>query len=333
MLLMSCLTALVFVVGSMIRSRQKIDLTQPIEFIDGSFWVGRKRIPRLRLLWRPEWNDKFFEYFTQRQSRELIEQEVEISTFFRQLETDQAFLGFSGSDALITDFNLDGPHLLVVGPTGSGKSKLLQLICGSIFAASNNNQAVFGFIDFKGGATFDRLRGERILFSVSDLKPDQFATAIAQLSNEIARREKLLAKFRAANIFELRQLGQEVPTLFIFCDEFASMIRFSALAGNTFEELLSKGRSLGLIVIMASQSLAGIPRSMLVNVRQKIALQGVDPVDLHLLGFSRSSAAPKVTPENGLSAVWLGATADSKSFVFPAGFSLEKTFANRQFSV
>jgi DNA helicase HerA-like ATPase len=333
MLVMSSLTAAVFVIGSLVRAGQKIDLTQPIELIDSVFWVGRKRISKWRLLWRAEWNEKFYEYFTQLQTRALIERELDTSTYFSQLNSNQAFLGFSGHEPVITDFESDGPHLLVVGPTGSGKSKLLQLICGSLLCSTNESQAVFGLIDFKGGATFERIRGERIFFSVSDLKVDQFTIALAQLAEEISKRENMLAKFQVASIFELRSLGHDAPTLFIFCDEFASMIRASTAASNTFEELLSKGRSLGLIVIMASQSLAGIPRSMLINVRQKIALSGADPIDLHLLGFPRSSASSNTKPTGGMAACWLGASGVSKSFVFPASFSLEKTYANRQFSV
>lgn len=332
LLCMAAMSSAVALWSVQIRRLQQINFEQPIEFFEGRFWVGSKRLPKYRFLWRRDWNYSFYRYFEAKAQAQISATPFIDRPEFADPGPLSCLLGYSEGQSLISSFVDDGPHLLIVGPTGSGKSVLLKQILGSLASGTTIRDAKFAFFDYKGGATFGQITGSRVDFNVSDLHPNESTLALEMLSGEVSRRERILHECQIDNIFNLSRVGKSLPALFVFVDEFGALLRASKTAQATFESIVSKGRSLGIFLIVANQAVSGIPRAMQLNMRQRVALGGVDPVDLTQLGISARSIHAPFVEQLTLSGAWIGATGQCRLFTFRPDFNLEKTFINRHFS-
>jgi hypothetical protein len=210
---------------------------------------------------------------------------------------------------------------------------LLKQILGSLASGSAYGEARFAFFDYKGAATFGQLVGNRIDFSVSDLQPEASTAALEGLNIEISHRERILHESQVDNFLSLPRVAKSLPALFVFVDELGALFRASKHAQTTLESIVSRGRSLGIFLIAANQAVSGIPRLMQLNMRQRVALAGTDPVDLNQLGISSRLPPATLNEQAALSGVWVGASSQCRSFIFRPDFNLEKTFINRHFSV
>jgi S-DNA-T family DNA segregation ATPase FtsK/SpoIIIE len=158
-----------------------------------------------------------------------------------------------------------GPHGLLIGATGSGKSELLRTLVLGLAITHSSNSLNFVLIDFKGGATFaalDRLpHTSAVITNLADELPlvDRMTDA---LNGELLRRQELL---RAAGHYaslrdyeRARQAGaplDEVPTLFVVCDEFSELLSAKPDFIDMFVQIGRLGRSLGVHLLLASQRL------------------------------------------------------------------------------
>ena len=101
----------------------------------------------------------------------------------------------------------DGPHALIAGTTGSGKSELLQTIVASLAVANRPDEMTFVLVDYKGGSAFaDCARLPHTVGMVTDLDPHQVERALASLSAELTRREHILAAAGAKDIEDYQLL-------------------------------------------------------------------------------------------------------------------------------
>jgi len=158
-----------------------------------------------------------------------------------------------------------GPHGLVIGATGSGKSELLRtLVLG--LALSHSPQVLnFVLVDFKGGATFlglDRLNHvSAVITNLEEELPlvDRMRDA---LHGEVVRRQELLRA--AGNYASLRDYERDrergaklepLPTLFIVLDEFSELLAAKPEFIDLFVMIGRVGRSLGVHLLLASQRL------------------------------------------------------------------------------
>lgn len=332
LLAMAVLSSAVALWSIQLRRLQQIDFEQPIEFFENRFWVGSNRLPKYRFLWRREWNLSFYRYFEAIANAQKPSTPFADRSEFANPGPLSCLLGYSGGQSLITSFISEGPHLLIVGPTGSGKSVLLKQILGSLASGSAFGEARFAFFDYKGAATFGQLVGNRIDFSVSDLQPDASIAAHDWLNAEMSHREKTLHESHVDNFLYLPKVGKSLPALFVFVDELVALFRASKHAQATLESIVSRGRSLGIFLIAANQAVSGIPRVMQLNMRQRVALAGTDVVELNQLGLSVRSPAVQQNEQSALSGIWVGASNQCRGFIFRPDFNLEKTFINRHFS-
>ena len=158
-----------------------------------------------------------------------------------------------------------GPHGLVIGATGSGKSELLRTLVMGLTMTHSPEHLNLVLVDFKGGATF---AGMSELPHVSALITNlaQELTLVDRmqdaLSGEMIRRQELLR--RAGNYASVRDYeraraaGEDLaplPSLFIVVDEFSEMLSARPAFIDLFVAIGRLGRSLGLHLLLASQRL------------------------------------------------------------------------------
>jgi S-DNA-T family DNA segregation ATPase FtsK/SpoIIIE len=158
-----------------------------------------------------------------------------------------------------------GPHGLLIGATGSGKSELLRTLVLGLAATHDSRLLNFVLIDFKGGATFaslDRLpHTAAVITNLRDRLPlvDRMTDA---LNGELVRRQEVLR--RAGNIASLRDYEKArsagaplapLPVLLIVCDEFSELLSAKPDFIDLFVQIGRLGRSLGVHLLLASQRL------------------------------------------------------------------------------
>jgi S-DNA-T family DNA segregation ATPase FtsK/SpoIIIE len=158
-----------------------------------------------------------------------------------------------------------GPHGLLIGATGSGKSELLRTLVLGLAATHSSEVLNFVLVDFKGGATFasmDRLpHTAAVITNLADELPlvDRMVDAI---NGELIRRQELLRK--AGNFASLRDYEKAraagaalapLPSLLIVCDEFSELLSAKPDFIDLFVQIGRVGRSLGVHLLLASQRL------------------------------------------------------------------------------
>jgi S-DNA-T family DNA segregation ATPase FtsK/SpoIIIE len=193
-------------------------------------------------------------------------------------------------NAVVLDLVQDGPHALVAGMTGSGKSVLLEDWCAALALTYPPSRLNFVFLDFKGGATFRHLRHlPHTAGSVSDLSLAMAKRALAGLEQELRRRERLLGRHHAARI---EQLAAPPPRLLVVVDEFNALRTMLPDYLPRLSRLASQGRSLGMHLILSTQSpSAEVPRTMQANIGTSICLRVRDPLQSSELVGTRAAAA------------------------------------------
>ena len=185
------------------------------------------------------------------------------------------------------DLSRDGPHALVAGTTGAGKSELLQTMIASLACANRPDAMTFVLVDYKGGSAFkDCVHLPHVTGMVTDLDGHLTQRALASLSAELTRREKVLAAAGAKDIEEYTErAGREprcppLPRLVIVIDEFASLVRDLPDFVTGLVGIAQRGRSLGIHLILATQRPSGVVSADIrANTNLRIALRMTDAAE------------------------------------------------------
>lgn len=196
----------------------------------------------------------------------------------------QARLGVGLDGAFVVDLERDGPHGLVAGTTGSGKSELLQSLVASLAVANRPDEMNFVLVDYKGGSAFAECADlPHTIGMVTDLDTHLVERALTSLNSELRRREHLLADAGAKDLpdyLDRRSLDPSLPALprlVIVIDEFASMVRELPDFVSGMVNLAQRGRSLGLHLILATQRPSGaVSADIRANTTLRIALRTTD---------------------------------------------------------
>jgi DNA segregation ATPase FtsK/SpoIIIE, S-DNA-T family len=182
-----------------------------------------------------------------------------------------------------------GPHGLVIGATGSGKSELLRTLVLGLALTHSPQVLNFVLVDFKGGATFlglDRLNHvSAVITNLEEELPlvDRMRDA---LHGEVVRRQELLRA--SGNYASLRDYERDrergaklapLPTLFIVLDEFSELLAAKPEFIDLFVMIGRVGRSLGVHLLLASQRL------------EEGRLRGLDTQLSYRIGLRTYSAA------------------------------------------
>jgi len=204
-----------------------------------------------------------------------------------------AAVGHDGADPVVVDLVADGPHALIGGTTGSGKSELLVSWVLGMAATRSPAELTFLLIDFKGGAAFAPLGGlPHVVGILSDLDAPRTRRAIDSLRAEVLRRERVLAQ-RGARAIEELEPGA-LARLVIVVDEFAAVVGERPELHEVFADLAARGRSLGLHLVLCTQRPSGVVRdAVLANVTLRIGLRMTDRADsIALLGGDVAARLP-----------------------------------------
>ena len=198
-----------------------------------------------------------------------------------------AVVGESFDGPFGIDMRRDGPHGLIAGTTGSGKSELLQTIVASLAAVNRPDAMTFVLVDYKGGSAFkDCVNLPHTVGMVTDLDTHLVERALESLSAELTRREHMLAGIGAKDIEDYTEAvdrGADVPPLprlLLVIDEFAAMARDLPDFITGLVNIAQRGRSLGIHLILATQRPSGVVSADIrANTNLRIALRVTDPTE------------------------------------------------------
>ena len=208
-----------------------------------------------------------------------------------------------------------GPHGLVVGATGSGKSELLRTLVLGLAATHSSEALNFVLVDFKGGATFASLEQlphtSAVITNLADALPlvDRMKDA---MSGELTRRQEVLR--RAGNFASLRDYDRArtsgvnlppLPSLLMVCDEFTEMLVAKPDFIDLFVQIGRIGRSIGIHLLLATQRLEeGRLRGLESNLSYRIALRTFSALESRMtLNGAPDAADLPATPGHGFLSV------------------------------
>jgi len=222
-------------------------------------------------------------------------------------------LGLRGKDDIVS-LNLHekahGPHGLVAGTTGSGKSEIVQSYILSLAANFHPHEVGFLLIDYKGGGManlFARL--PHLLGTITNLDGSESMRALASIKSELARRQRVFGEYGVNSINQYTKLWksgelgqaakpmseastqettltnevsilQPMPHLFIISDEFAELKKEQPEFMSELVSAARIGRSLGVHLILATQKPSGVVDDQIwSNSKFKLALKVADESD------------------------------------------------------
>ena len=172
----------------------------------------------------------------------------------------------------------DGPHGLIVGATGSGKSELLRTLLTAAAQQNRPDELTFLLVDFKGGAALSELAAlPHNVGLLTNLSADVHGIArlCAALRAELRRRQVIL---RGAGVDDIDSYdpaaGEPLPRLLVVVDEYAELIEQSPDMLDVLTSLARLGRSLGIHLLLCSQRLDdGRLRGLEAHLRYRICLR------------------------------------------------------------
>ncbi|MEV0967292.1 type VII secretion protein EccCa [Microtetraspora glauca] len=203
-----------------------------------------------------------------------------------------------------------GPHGLVIGATGSGKSELLRTLVLGLALTHSSEILNFVLVDFKGGATFLGLESlshvSAVITNLEDELPlvDRMHDA---LHGEMVRRQELLraaGNYASLRDYErAREQGADLapmPTLFVVLDEFSELLTAKPEFIDLFVMIGRLGRSLGVHLLLASQRLEeGRLRGLDTHLSYRIGLRTFSAMESRVvLGVADAYELPSA-PGNG----------------------------------
>ena len=199
----------------------------------------------------------------------------------------RAIIGIGGEGPVEVDLAHDGPHLLVAGTTGAGKSELLRTLVAGLATSSSPDHVAFLLIDFKGGSAFDCLADlPHTVGLVTDLSPVEAQRTLRCLEAELKERERRLRRYGANDLVDYRadmsanDGRPPMPRLVVVIDEFATLARELPGVLDSLVSIAQRGRSLGVHLVLATQRPAGsVSDQIQANVALRIALRLQDTSD------------------------------------------------------
>lgn len=185
-------------------------------------------------------------------------------------------IGVNATETIDFDVVGDGPHLLVGGTTGSGKSEFLQALVLALAINYSPERVNVMLIDYKGGSAFDCLSQlPHCVGMVTDLTHGLAHRMIRSLAAELNFRERTLRSAHAPDIDSFNASDRrELPRLVVVIDEFAYLAVELPEVVSGLTDIARRGRSLGVHVVLATQRPTGVvTREIDANVPARVAFR------------------------------------------------------------
>jgi S-DNA-T family DNA segregation ATPase FtsK/SpoIIIE len=290
--------------------------------------IGNRVLPRFQFLWKAQWHQLLLAELSKSSTGDYFALALD------RIKQDRfkvngvgegklvSWIGANENREIVLELVTDGPHLIVVGPTGSGKSEFLRLLLTSLRATQDFQLALF---DYKGGAALEEFAEDSIGIA-TDLDQESQLALFALLANELAERERLFASARCSSIETYVASGNKLSRLVVVVDEFVAALASGPKALATIEDIAARGRSLGVHLVAATQSLSGVSRAMITNLRARVAMSSSDPIDMVQLGINPGKHKNINVSGWASAIVYLGID-QAESFGFPLGVRPEPLLA------
>ena len=219
----------------------------------------------------------------------------------------RAPIGATATGPLVLDLVADGPHLLIGGTTGSGKSELLRSLVAGLALSADPDHLALVLIDYKGGAAFDRCAEmPHVAGMVTDLDDRLAERALVCLEAELRHREERLRAVGAEDLAALRARSgpgdEPLPRLVVVVDEFATLAAELPDFLHSLVGIAQRGRSLGVHMVLATQRPAGVVTDDIrANTSCRIALRVTDRHDSNdVIDSPAAARIPRQRPGQAL---------------------------------
>lgn len=211
-------------------------------------------------------------------------------------------VGITEEGLMEVNLTADGPHALIVGGTGSGKSEFLSTLILSLAHSNTPDDLRFALIDFKGGAGLSHLSGlPHVEHCISDLDGPRVAWLLRALDGALQRRKRAMAEIGARSWDEGRDLHQTAshlvgPRLVVVVDEFQVLSEAHPDLMDRLTKLAAQGRSLGFHLVLASQRPSGaVTPTLRSTLDLRVALRCTEDRDsIEVLGDSAAAELPRI---------------------------------------
>lgn len=202
----------------------------------------------------------------------------DIASAWREGPCPEVPIGRDIGGTVCLDLVRSGPHALVAGTTGAGKSEFLLAYLRGLFTLNSPRDVTALLIDYKGGATFGCLvDAPHVVGLVTDLDDGLAARALVALQAEIKRREGYLAEHGHSSYTAFRAETPEaglLPRLFVIVDEFRVLAEELPDFVSGLVRLAAVGRSLGMHLVLSTQRPGGaVTADMRANLDVRVALR------------------------------------------------------------
>ncbi|MEY4491828.1 MAG: hypothetical protein RL085_239 [Actinomycetota bacterium] len=300
-------SAFTLVIAALLKFRQsrvpKLSAQTVVKVVGNRVWLDDFRMPRAEILWSREQADLIFERLAysgepSEPQRQFLAEDFELPN------APMSFaLGFNSQRIVCKSLMHDGPHAILIGSTGSGKTELLRSAIRQLIGGNANLHLLC--IDFKGGAGLSEFADESLGFA-SDHDLQAAEALIESLERELRERE-LGLKAKTSMVIAIDELGHLLATI--------------KLAATVLSAISARGRSANMHLVMTNQNLVGISRALLSNVSLRVLIGTPDPVDATMLGqVAKGSEATSASAGNGLAKAQVlghGQAAEVFSFALP----------------
>lgn len=249
-----------------LAKRPKLNSTTKLRVINREIWLDDYRMPRGEVFWSTEQADFIFERLGTTSSTSSAMHDFFSKTFERSKSRLNMALGFNETEVVQRSLVDDGPHAILIGSTGSGKTELLRQMLRELNSADTKPDLVC--VDFKGGLGLEEFRVHSLRFATD---------------HDIEATEKVFDWLE----FELghRELSSEpANALVIAIDELTHLLGTVKRSAEVLAAIAARGRSAKMHLILTNQNLVGVHRALLSNIKLRVLIGNPDPVDAAMLG-------------------------------------------------
>lgn len=177
-----------------------------------------------------------------------------------------------------------GPHALVSGATGSGKTEFLVAWLAQLAQVHDERNVAIAVIDFKGGGSFARLGAlPHLRHLVSDLNMRGLDAAREGIESQISAREHIMAEHAVSDIGAVPSAVRPARIVLVV-DEYRALIRSRPEWREALTDLAARGRALGLHLVLATQRFGSLASEELTaNIGLRVVFRPGDQAESQLL--------------------------------------------------